>query len=310
MLQSDWHIGLLKALRVVMIATLGAAIALGLWRLNDDLTQAPNGLLVITSAFLVATLSIMIVVYNLQWGHFDKKEKSAKVLAAPRTVLVFWDELLYVLLAFTALALNALSAVGYVGWLAATSFSWVVALLFLLLVALEFHTSIRNISEKQEQADRLPPQRREGAIPQAGNPMRRSRQVLRGHAENAATWLTFFFVFIFVTGQWSLPGADISLRAAWGFLLLGLVVFLRASWKPSTRWVGLMEAGKWLLMLGAGIVFLLMGIVGIGVAPFVPGLSPGLFVFSVAIGALLLLQGVRIIRWVLRHRPAAKLFPS
>jgi len=132
-----------------MIAMVGAAISFTLWRLNADASPAPDNLLLLTSAFLVATFSIMIVVYNIQWGHFARKEKSAKILAARRTILVFWDQLLYVLVAFAALALNALSAVGIVGWLAAISFSWAVVVVFLILISLEVHTSIRNVAGEQ-----------------------------------------------------------------------------------------------------------------------------------------------------------------
>src|SRR5439155_4962982 len=85
---SDWHVRILQGLRVVFVAMVGAALAFAFWRLAADTTQPPNGLLTITSGFLVATLSIMIVVYNLQWSHFDKKDKSAKIVAGPRTVLV------------------------------------------------------------------------------------------------------------------------------------------------------------------------------------------------------------------------------
>jgi hypothetical protein len=129
----------------------GAAVAFTLWRLGAETTQAPDQLLIVTSTFLVATFSIMIVVYNLQWGHYAKKENpDIKRAAGPRTVLVFWNELLYVLVAFIALGLNGLSAVGLVGWRAAIAFSWVAALLFLVLIALEFHTSIRNINNEQQ----------------------------------------------------------------------------------------------------------------------------------------------------------------
>jgi hypothetical protein len=149
----DWHESVLKALRSVMTAMIGAAFVFILWPLNTDLSEAPNQLLVITSAFLVATFSIMIVVYNLQWSHFAKKERTAKLIAARRTILAFWDELLYLVVAFAALALNALSAAGRVGWLPAICFSWIVATVFLVLVVLEILTSIRNISRGQYQAD-------------------------------------------------------------------------------------------------------------------------------------------------------------
>ena len=52
-------------------------------------------------------------------------------------------------MAFAALALNALSAVGIVGWLAAISFSWAVVVVFLILISLEVHTSIRNVAGEQ-----------------------------------------------------------------------------------------------------------------------------------------------------------------
>jgi len=306
MFVADWHIPVLKALRGLMIAMVLAALGLGPWRPDTNLPQAPDGLLVMSSAFLIATFSIIIVVYNLQWGHFAKKEAPDKRAAAARTILVFWDELLYVLVAFAALALNALSAVGYVGWLAAVSFTWFVGAVFLALVALEFHTSIRNVAAELPDEQPPPPKGEAVGVPAP----RRYLQGLRGLVEGAATWLTFFFLFIFMTGQYSLPGTDLPLRAIWGFLLLGLVVFLRASWRPSTRWAGLIDLGKRLLMLGAGALLLLMAVVGIAVFPFVPGLSPGLYVFFVALSVLLLLQGVRMIRWVLRQRPGRALAPG
>ena len=82
MFVADWHIPVLKALRGLMIAMVLAALGLGPWRPDTNLPQAPDGLLVMSSAFLIATFSIIIVVYNLQWGHFAKKEAPDKRAAA------------------------------------------------------------------------------------------------------------------------------------------------------------------------------------------------------------------------------------
>ena len=113
--------------------------------------------------------------------------------------------------------------------------------------------------------------------------------------------LTLFFILVFVGGQWSLPYGDTQLRILWNALLVGLLTFLRAAWKPSDHWKVIIDAGRWLLILGAGIVLLLMGIVGMGVVPFVQTGSVAVSAFLVILGGLLFLMGYIMIRYAQKH---------
>ena len=128
-------------------------------------------------------------------------------------------------------------------------------------------------------------------------------RIIRYVRENVVAWLTIFFILVFVVGQWSIPQTDASLGAVWRFLLIALLVFLRASWKPSSRWTGVIEIGKRTLLGGAGMIFLALGVVGVGIALFIPNVSWWLFAFLAALGGLLLAEGWAMIRW-LRKNPS------
>jgi len=130
----------------------------------------------------------------------------------------------------------------------------------------------------------------------------RSTALLRFFWTYGTIILTLFFILVFVGGQWSLPFGDTQLRILWNALLIGLLTFLRAAWKPSDHWKAIIDSGRWLLILGAGIVLLLMGIIGMGVAPFIQTGSLAASAFLEILGGLLFLQGYIMIRHVDRHR--------
>ncbi len=106
----------------------------------------------------------------------------------------------------------------------------------------------------------------------------------------------------FVVGQWSLPGTYPWLGVLWRFLLVGLLIFWGATWSPSDRWKPAAARAKWWIVFGTGFFLLLMGVVGIGIAPFAPGVYPDLSVFFVGLGILLLVQGARMIVWAKKNR--------
>jgi len=135
----------------------------------------------------------------------------------------------------------------------------------------------------------------------SSNQMKTARDVLVTLGRRAATWLTAFFIFVFVVGQWSLPGTDPWLGVLWRFLLVGLLIFWGATWSPSDRWKPAVARAKWWLVFGTGFFLLLMGVIGIGIAPFAPGVYPDLSVFFVGLGILLLVQGVRMIVWAKKN---------
>jgi hypothetical protein len=118
---------------------------------------------------------------------------------------------------------------------------------------------------------------------------------------NGTVILTLFFILVFVGGQWWLPWADTQLRILWNAVLVGLLTFLRAAWRPSGHWTTIIDAGRWLLILAAGILLLLMGIVGMGVAPFVQTGSLAASVFLAMLGGLLFLMGYIMIRYAQKH---------
>src|SRR5437867_13452013 len=97
----------------------------------------------------------------------------------------------------------------------------------------------------------------------------RGTALLRFFWTYGTVMLTLFFILVFVGGQWSLPFGDTQLRVLWNVLLIGLLTFLRAAWKPSDHWKVIIDSGRWLLILAAGILLLLMGIIALGAALFV-----------------------------------------
>src|SRR2546422_6721415 len=111
----------------------------------------------------------------------------------------------------------------------------------------------------------------------------RSTALLRFFWTYGTVMLTLFFILVFVGGQWSLPFGDTPLRILWNALLVGLLTFLRAAWKPSDHWKAIIDAGRWLLILAAGILLLLMGIIGISAALLV---QTGSLAVSASLGVL------------------------
>jgi hypothetical protein len=136
--------------------------------------------------------------------------------------------------------------------------------------------------------------------------MARGTALLRFFWTYGTVILTLFFVLVFVGGQWFLPFGDSQLRILWNALIVGLLTFLRAAWKPSEHWKAIIDAGRWLLILAAGIVLLLMGVIGLGAAAFVQTGSTAASGFLAILGGLLFLQGYVMIRYVDRHRVVPK----
>ena len=130
----------------------------------------------------------------------------------------------------------------------------------------------------------------------------RGSALLRFFWTQGTVILTLFFILVFVGGQWSLPFGDTQLRILWNALLIGLITFLRAAWKPSDHWKVIIDSGRWLLILAAGILLLLMGMIAMGVALFVQTGSFAVSAFLEILGGLLFLQGYLMIRYVDRHR--------
>src|SRR6266581_8337374 len=92
------------------------------------------GALTISSAFLVASLSIVMVIYVLQWNYFYAKEPEEKDRARDRTLRVFSAELGYIFFAATGLLVNGLALMGIVDLAVALSLTVVIAAVLLLLV--------------------------------------------------------------------------------------------------------------------------------------------------------------------------------
>jgi len=112
--------------------------------------------LTVASAFLVASLSIMVVVYALQWNYFNNKgtnrsreeEIQLKDEARERTRLIFRAELAYILLAFGAVFVNVQALREAISVDAALTFSFFSLLVFLGLVTEEFSSSIRHLENR------------------------------------------------------------------------------------------------------------------------------------------------------------------
>ena len=108
--------------------------------------------LIVASGFLIATLSVVIVVYRLQWDYFDAKTSdAAKIDAAPRTVFAFVTELAYVLLAASALVVNADALLGGCPVAFALAFSFLVGGVFVVIVGREIGSSIVHIVRREWQ---------------------------------------------------------------------------------------------------------------------------------------------------------------
>jgi hypothetical protein len=113
--------------------------------------------LTILSAFIVASLSVVIVVYELQWNHFDRKglgrprprRVELKDEAAPRTLKVFVLELDYFVLAYSALVVDLSALFGAVTVQWALTLSMTTLVEFFALIILEFRSSILHITRQK-----------------------------------------------------------------------------------------------------------------------------------------------------------------
>ena len=113
--------------------------------------------LTVLSAFLIASLSILLVIYRLQWDYFNNKGSDQpiheqirlKEEARERTLLVFVAEFVYIVIAFAALVVNILALYGSVPGVSALLFSFGCLALFLYIVGEEFSSSIRHVMNRR-----------------------------------------------------------------------------------------------------------------------------------------------------------------
>ena len=115
--------------------------------------------------------------------------------------------------------------------------------------------------------------------------------------------VTAFFILFMVGSEWfELLGPDPAFRVLWALLLLALQTFFLASWKPSERWKRRIGWGRWSMIFLAGVAFLMAGAIGFAATPLVAPLSPAMLTWVVVVAALMLMQGLLMLRWALRHR--------
>ncbi len=115
--------------------------------------------------------------------------------------------------------------------------------------------------------------------------------------------VTGFFILFMVGGEWfELLGPNPAFRVLWALLLLALQTFFLASWKPSERWRRRVGWGRWSMIFLAGIAFLMAAAIGFATTPLVASVSPATLAWVVPVAALMLVQGLLMLRWALRHR--------
>ena len=107
--------------------------------------------LIVASGFLIGSLSVVLVIYRLQWGHFDKKTPGQKEVARCDTLWMFRIERAYVEFVLVGLFVNLLallwdfSPVAY----AAITISGIGGAWFFWIVYYEIGTSIRHIVNRR-----------------------------------------------------------------------------------------------------------------------------------------------------------------
>ena len=124
-----------------------------------------------------------------------------------------------------------------------------------------------------------------------------------------ARWLlllsTFALVGLFWLGSLILPfipSADWAIRTAWAFLLLCLVVFLKAILPETKRWEQLLVWIRTILVTITGVFFLLLGLAAGASSLYV---GPWALVFT----AWFMAQGLAMMVWALLYF-RAKSIPS
>ncbi len=121
------------------------------------LSPEETTLITIASTFLIATLSIIMVIYALQVNYFNSKgafrgrEEEIRLKDATRygTLYVFKAELEYVLFALAALFLNAMALAGLTDVRLALLVSFLIAVVFVVLVTEEFASSIMHLEDRK-----------------------------------------------------------------------------------------------------------------------------------------------------------------
>ncbi len=109
--------------------------------------------LTVASAFLIASLSITVIVYALQWNHFNSKgvnrerveEIRLKDLARGRTLLVFVAEFSYIAMALGTLIGNIFAILGNASPEAALFLSIAAMVVFAVLLSEEIGSSILHL---------------------------------------------------------------------------------------------------------------------------------------------------------------------
>ncbi len=115
--------------------------------------------------------------------------------------------------------------------------------------------------------------------------------------------VTGFFILFMLGSEWfQLLGSSPAFRVLWAVLLLALQTFFQASWRPSEQWRRRVGWGRWSMIFLAGIAFLIAGAIGFAATPLVLAFSLAELAFVVAVAALMVVQGLLMLRWALRHR--------
>ena len=112
--------------------------------------------LTIASAFLIASLSIILVLYNLQWNYFNSKgmlrprkdQIRLKDKSADEAQDAFVLEIAYILFALMALFLNASALLGFGPPASALQVSLLLGVFFFIVVYREFATSLSHLRRR------------------------------------------------------------------------------------------------------------------------------------------------------------------
>ena len=115
--------------------------------------------------------------------------------------------------------------------------------------------------------------------------------------------VTGFFILFMLGSEWfELLGPSPAFRVLWAVLLLALNTFFQASWRHSDRWRRRIGWGRWSMILLAGIAFVMAGAIGFAAMPLVASLALEELLWVSVIAALMLAQGLLMLRWAVTHR--------
>lgn len=120
---------------------------------------------------------------------------------------------------------------------------------------------------------------------------------------------TLILILFFVGGSLYpgvVPPGNWPLEVTWTFLVVTLVVFIRAIWPPG-KLERLIKVTKLFIVLLGGLIFLLVGFVmWVVIPPMVSGLSAWFYVFP----AWILLQGSGMVVWAFIKSRELLIHPS